>query len=75
MGLKSRFILEYEKYGEIIQFKEGDKVKINTYNDEEIMGRITDIDIEWLVLDTSKEFESSFEKKMFGTIKNIEKVS
>ncbi|HFD2033571.1 TPA: hypothetical protein ACF2DD_002148 [Clostridium perfringens] len=40
MKLKSRFILECENYGEVTQFKEGDKVKIITYSDEEIMGRI-----------------------------------
>lgn len=74
MKLKSRFILECENYGKVTQFKEGDKVKIITYDDEEIKGRITDIDVEWLVLDTSKEFESSFKKKMFSNIKNIEKV-
>lgn len=74
MKLKSRFILECENYGEVTQFKEGDKVKIITYSDEEIMGRITDIDVEWLVLDTSKEFESSFKKKMFSAVKSMEKV-
>lgn len=65
MKLKSRFVLECENYGEVTQFKEGDKVKIITYkDDEEIIGRIADIDVEWLVLNTSKEFESSFKKSL-----------
>ncbi|MCH1964399.1 hypothetical protein MCG45_16335 [Clostridium perfringens] len=75
MEMRSRFVLECEDHGVIIQFKEGDKVKMMDYNDEEVIGKITDIDVEYLVLDISKEFESRIIKKSFICIKNIEKVN
>lgn len=75
MEMRSRFVLECEDHGVIIQFREGDKVKMMDYNDEEVIGKITDIDVEYLVLDISKEFESCIIKKSFICIKNIEKVN
>lgn len=69
MEMRSRFVLECEDHGVIIQFKEGDKVKMMDYNDEEVIGKITDIDVEYLVLDISKEFESRIIKNRLYALK------
>lgn len=40
MEMRSRFVLECEDHGVIIQFREGDKVKMTDYHDEEVIGEL-----------------------------------